>query len=257
VPWDPGQVLGEAWDIVKLHWPVLIFAPLVVGLLVGVPSWILNQIHFDGAAGVLVWFGSVALQVVLGAFFEGGLARLLVTAARREVPEFGTIFQGGGVFARMLGVNFLLGLLSWMLVGVTMAPAGVLAAQEIGLDAFTKQELLFSRLTQLTSTPLLAFLAGMLVLLPLSVFLTMRLTFAHYYVVDTERGPIEALGASWRAMQGQMLTLFGFGVLAFLLTVAGLMLCCVGIFPVMAVTKVAEAIIYTRISGRMGAARPY
>lgn len=258
VPWEPGEVLNEGWDIVKVHWPVLIFAPLTVVVLVGLPAGLLNQIHVGGVPGAIgMWLLGAVIQLLLGAFFEVGLARVFIVAARREVPDIGAIFQGGASFLRMLAVNVLLGILSLTLLAVTTGPAVVLAVGEIGLDVFAKPMLVFDRFKQLGPNPLIALCIGMMVLVPLSVFLTMRLSFAQYYLADTDRGPIEALGASWTALRGQMLGLFGFMVLVFLLSLAGTMMCCVGLLPVMAVTRVAQAIIYTRISGRMGAARPY
>ncbi len=257
VPWDAAQVLSEAWDIVKVHWPVLIFAPIIVGLLAGFPSVIINQLRPGGAAGVAVWVGSMVVQLVLGAFLEVGLARLLIVAARGGVPDFGAIFQGGAAFGRMFGVKVVLMILGWTIAGVTVGPAVALAVNEIGVEVLQRPELVLSRISDLTATPFLALLAGMVALVPLTVFLTLRLTFAHYYVADTDRGTVEALGASWTAMRGHVLNLFLFTLLVGLLAIAGMMACCVGLLPVIALSKVGEAIIYTRISGRMGAERPY
>jgi hypothetical protein len=48
--------------------------------------------------------------------------------------------------------------------------------------------------------------------------------------------------------------LFVFAVLSWLLSLAGVCACCIGVFPAMAVMRLAHAIIYTRISGRVGEA---
>lgn len=248
-------MLEEAWEIVKVHWAVLIFAPLTVMVLVGLPSGIINQIPVKGVLNILgVRFVGLVIQVLLGAFFEVGLARVFLTAARREIPDIGTIFQGGASFARMLGVQVVVTILSLTLVAVAFGPAIVLAASEIGLDALADPTLLVSRLRHIGPNPFLAMGLGGLVLLPLSVFLTMRLSFAAYYIADTDRGSFEALGASWTALRGNMLGLFGYLILVFLLSMAGLLMCCVGILPVLAVTRLGLAIIYTRVSGRVGSA---
>jgi hypothetical protein len=255
LPWSPGEVLGEAWEIVKVHWAVLIFAPLVVMVLAGLPSGILNQIPVKGVFNIVaVRLMAMVIQVLLGAFFEVGLARVFITAARREIPDIGAIFQGGASFARMLGVQVVMTILSLTLMAVSLGPAVVLAAGEIGLDAIADPTLLLSRLRHLGPNPFIALCIGMLMLVPLSVFLTMRLSFAEYYIADTDRGPFEALGASWTALRGNMLGLCGYLILVFFLTIGGLMMCCVGVFLVLAVTRLGMAIIYTRISGRVGSA---
>jgi hypothetical protein len=258
VPWEPGEVLGAAWEVVKQHWLVLIFAILVATWVPSGPSWILSQMKLGGAndiaVGLAVWLVGVTIQLVLGALFGAGLCRLLVAGARRQLPDFGELGRGGAAFPRMLGVEVLLGLIGWALFSTTMAPACALVAQEMGLDAFTNLERFTHRLDRLTAAPALAGLAGLMVLMVLSVFITLRLRFAPYYVADAGRGAVESLGSSWKATEGHVGKLVVFAVLSWLLAVAGVCMCCVGFFPMMALTRLAEAIIYTRISGRIGEA---
>ncbi len=254
VPWEPTAVISAAWEVLKAHWLVLIFATQAVAWLPAVPSWVLNQAKLDGAAGVGVWFAGALVQLLLSAFLGAGLCRMLVAGARRELMDFAALVEGGPAFGRMLGAEVLVGLVRWTLILTTMAPAAALVVSDMGIDAFTSQDLFLHRFDRITVAPVLAFMAGSLVLLVLSVFVTLRLHFAPYYVVDAGRGAIESLGSSWKATDGQLGQLVVFGVLSGLLDLAGLCLCCVGFLPMMALTQLAQAIIYTRISGRVGEA---
>jgi uncharacterized membrane protein len=263
VPWEPGEVIGAAWEVVKEHWLVLIFAILIATWLPSIPSWVINQTvgvinHTGGKEGagqaVGAWIAGALVQLALGALFGAGLCRLLVAASRREPVDFGALAQGGPAFWRMVGADVLLGLLRWALVVVTMAPAAALAVGEMGLDAFTSVDLFKHRIDRLDAAPVLAFAVGSLVLLVLTVLVTIRLHFAPYYVVDADRGPLEALGSSWAATRGNVGNLVVFAVLSWLICLAGLVACCVGFFPALAVVRLAHAIIYTRISGRTGEA---
>src|SRR6185437_4546723 len=101
-PWDPVLVLQEGWDVVKVHWPVLIFAPFIAGICQSGPSMVLNQIHLEAAGAVGVYLTGSLFQWVLGSFFAGGVAKLMLAGARRREPAFGAIFEGGPWFATML-----------------------------------------------------------------------------------------------------------------------------------------------------------
>jgi uncharacterized membrane protein len=254
VPWEPTGVISSAWEVVKEHWLALIFATLIATWVPAIPSWILNSLKPGSAANVALWFAGVVIQIALGAFFGVGLCRMLVAGARREPIEFAALVEGGAKFWKMLGADMLVGLVSWALVLVTTAPAAALAAKEMGIDAFTDMVVFQQRMNRLTAAPVAALVLGSLVLLVLSVLVTLRLHFASFYVADAGRGPAEALGASWAATEGQVGQLFVFAVLSWLLSMAGLCACCIGIFPMMAVLRVAHAVIYTRISGRVGEA---
>ncbi len=251
MPWDPGSALQQAWEVVQVHWPVLVFAPLIAGICAGGPSMVLNQIHPGGTAAVAVWLAGTGLQWVLGAFFGAGVAKLLLAAARRKEPLFGEIFEGAPWFGKMIGTTFLLGVIGTGILILTEGPAGAILVRDLGVDALTDIPLLTRRIDHISPEFWLALVGGAVMMVILSVLVTMRLKFAEFYVVDAGHGPIEALGASWRATQGQVLKLLGFFVLVFLLTFAGLLACCIPVFVVTAVTRVAEALIYLHISGRV------
>ncbi len=113
IPWEPGEVLSAAWEIVKVHWPVLIFAPFVGQLIAGVPGQVINGIGAaSGDQNVQIGMNLVGtlIGLVAGAFFNVGITRVFLSAARGEQPRFGDIFSGGNRFLALLGAQFLVGL---------------------------------------------------------------------------------------------------------------------------------------------------
>lgn len=82
-------------------------------------------------------------------------------------------------------------------------------------------------------------------------FVAPRVMFAPMYIVDNpQMGVGEAIERSWMATQGQVLKLLGFGIIAFLINIIGLMLCCIGVVPAEAFTMVMMVVIYMYLSGQ-------
>lgn len=102
----------------------------------------------------------------------------------------------------------------------------------------------------------LAIMGGFLLLIVPGIILALGFSMAPYYAVDAGMGPVEAMKASWEATTGHKANIFLFGLVGFVLMLAGLLACCVGMFPAQAVLFVGTAIIFTRISGRTGFGTP-
>lgn len=102
----------------------------------------------------------------------------------------------------------------------------------------------------------LVVLLGFVLLVVPGIILALGLSMAPYYAVDAGMGPVEAMRASWEAMKGQKVNMFLFGLAGMALMIAGLLACCVGMFPAQAVLMTATAIIFTRVSGRSGFGGP-
>jgi hypothetical protein len=219
-PWDVGDVLGAGWNAISNHWPVLVFAPFVAGLIASIPSFIpvvLLLSHTVKPNSSEYWTAyaiCTTLGLIASTFFQVGMTKMYVTAARGQTPEFGDIFSGGPRFLPMLGATLL---------------------------AF------------------LAVMLGYVLLIIPGVILAIGLCLTHFYVVDAELGPIDAMSASWNATRGHKLQLFLFGLVAFCVGTLGFMACCLGFYVALPLIMVALATIYLRLSGRAseGSGRGY
>ncbi len=144
------------------------------------------------------------------------------------------------------------------LAGVVIAALFRAGLLRMALDAARKKKPALADLARGARwfLPMLALEMLKLVVLVLSapllfvpyVFVWMGLALAPFWLIEGE-----TLGASmresWRASRGERLHLLGFFVAAAVVEYLGLLLCCVGTFPAAALTSVATAHVYLRLSG--------
>jgi|SRR5579871_475316 len=116
-------------------------------------------------------------------------------------------------------------------------------------------ELLFSAFPLIVNLFVAGVLTGILVgigfvlLIVPGIFLATRLAFATFFIVDEGAGPIEAIQRSWDMTRGHFWQLFLFGIVVVILNCLGLLILLVGVLATGAVTLVATAFIYRRLSG--------
>jgi hypothetical protein len=115
---------------------------------------------------------------------------------------------------------------------------------------------LFLRMVGLQLLLMVAYLVGCAAFVVGMVFVALALCLADYYAVDANMGVIDAMKASYEATKGNRGNIFVFGLVVFGISLVGMLACCVGVLIAGAVASVAMAIIYTRLSGRGGAAAP-
>ncbi len=221
-PWEPGEVIGRAWDVVKVHWVPLVFGTMIGGAAASAPQQIASFYNLivqgpghradftDPVYDALLGFGFL-IGWALQAFFQAGFTRMYLSASRGQAPEFAHIFSGGPFFLRMLG--------------------GMVIHSILVVVGFA-----------------LLFVPG--------VILSLGLMLYPYYIIDRGMGPVEALRASWDATVGSKGKLFLLGLYSFGVMLLGLLACCLGMFPALAVITLAQAIVYVRLTGTESTAQP-
>jgi len=90
----------------------------------------------------------------------------------------------------------------------------------------------------------LPFLIVPAIIIALGLFVTIPL------VVDRDMGAIDAMKESWRLTNGYKGTIFVFGLLCFLLCIAGAIPCGLGLLPLIPAFYIAQVYIYLRLSGQ-------
>jgi hypothetical protein len=210
-PWEIGEVINNAFEAFKANWVVLVFSPLLAGLLIMpafVPFIILiatGSVEPLSAEYWLAYSGSYLLMLIPGSFFYAGLYKIALSAARGERPDFGLLFSGGNRFIAMLGTSYVLVFLV---------------------------------------------LLGYAFLIVPGVILALGLSMSVMYVIDQNMGPIDAMKASWSATEGHKTHLFLLGLVAMGMYLCGYIACGVGLLVVMPILMVTHAIVYLRMSGR-------
>lgn len=224
-PWEIGEVLRAAFDGTKANWVVLVFTQLlafVVGEALALGQRYLPFMPKD--EWILDAYRTRSLSVI-----ATGCAGMLVGSVVHAYFQVGLLRISLGV-ARGERVSF-----------------GALFG---GLDRFVP--VLVAYLVALLGLSL-----GFVLLVVPGVIVSVALTFASYFIVDQEMGPIEGVVASWHLTEGQrgqvFLLLFAEGLL-----LVGALLCCgLPFFFAVPACTLATTIVYLRMTGggRVGAAR--
>jgi hypothetical protein len=210
-PWDIGEILSLAFEGFKRTWGVLIGAFVVDAILTQIPGGISNGI------------------VASGAIDQGSAAQVIIQLVLTLVGLAVGAFMASGLLK----------------IYITAARGG----QPNFGDLFSGGSKMFSILAVQILMGL-AILLGLILLVVPGIILALGLSYSTYFVADADMGPIDAMKASWAATTGSKAKLFLFGFVAFFIAMGGVLACCVGVFPAVAITALAQAMIYVRISGR-------
>jgi hypothetical protein len=216
-PWELNEVLTQAWNAVKANWAVLIFAFLIATVAAAGPG-----------------------QVPRGLTASGALEQ-------NSIGFFG-LSGGSTLFGIVVGAFFRVGL-----VRINLAAA---RGQTPNFADLFSGGALFLRMVGLQLLLTVAYMVGCAAFVVGMVFVALAFCLADYYAVDADLGVIDAMKASYEATKGQWGSLFVFFLVIFGISLVGMLACCVGVLVAGAVGSVGMAIIYTRLSGRGGAAPP-
>ena len=91
---------------------------------------------------------------------------------------------------------------------------------------------------------------GLLFCIVPGIFLALCWMFTGLAVLDKGMGPVEAMSHSWNLTRGHRWELLLLLIILFGVNLLGLLACCVGIFVTSAMTYVACAWVYLRLSGQ-------
>ena len=213
----PFECLSEGWQLVKTQYWLFVFLSLIILILA-------SCIPFAG----IIWGAWIA-----------GIYLALFARMRGESVSFNFVGKGFEYFGPAFLVAFLSNL-AFIVVG-------------IGLKIFEDWDEQVTK-TYGDSVPddvllqQVSFL-GLLALIYLISFIVSGLIFAFAYqlVVDKKMSGWEATKLSARAARENFGGVFGLLLLEVVLSVAGLMLCCVGLALVLPIMKGAWAAAYARV----------
>ena len=210
-PWEIGEVLSLAWEQFQASWPVLVLSYVPMSVFL---------LALGHVGDILVWRHVVAANSPPSMAIDlGSVLAALIAGAFLQVGFLRIVLDA----ARDRPVRFV----TLFSGGDRMWPM-VAANVLVGLATF----------------------GGVLLLIVPGIIVALGMALAPYYVVDAELGPIEAIKASWAATdghKGDLLVLFLTGVG---LTLLGVLLLVVGLAATGPTFALAQAIVFTRMSGR-------
>jgi uncharacterized membrane protein len=131
-PWTASDALSFAWARFKVHGGILVvsymfftFTVAILGQAPNVLTW--TKVVAPGTPAQFgVLGGGYLFGQVVSSFFQVGLARIWLDAARGTPPRFETLFSGADRFLPMLGLNvvfslgFVLGCAFFIVPGVLL-----------------------------------------------------------------------------------------------------------------------------------------
>ncbi len=175
---------------------------------------------------------TVATFTVIGLFLVVpvlvyGLTQLVLNVADGE-GDISDLFCGFSEYGRALGSMLLF---SVLIMGLQV-PSWILSGLGAYLDSAAVSGL------------------GSLVGLVIGFAVTYRLYFAPFYMVDQGLGAIDAVKAAWAATTDQAMLALGFGLVATILGVAGMVACGFGMIFTIPMSYVMWAVGYRQLAGR-------
>lgn len=210
-PWEVGEVVSLGWERFQAKWPLLVFTY--------VPMTV-SLIAMQHVADILVW------RRVLSPNSPASMA-----------TEAASI-----LLAQIAG--------AFLQVGFLRIALDVVRERPVGFGTFFSGG---GRMWPMFATDILvglATLGGFLLLIVPGVVIAIGMALAPYYVVDADLGPVEAMKASWAATRGQKGDLFVLFVVGVCLSLLGILLLGVGLAATGPTFALAQAIVFTRMSGR-------
>lgn len=221
-PWEAGEVIGRSWDIVKVHWVPLVFGTMIGSAAASAPQQIASfyNLFTQGPGHRSDFSDPIYIGLMVAGLFIGWVLQ--------------AFFQAG--FIRM-----------YLSAARGQSPEFA--------HVFSGGPHFFRMLGAMVIHSILVVLGFAFLIVP-GVILSLGLLLYPYYVVDRGMQPIDALRASWEATTGQKGKLFVLGLYSLGVMLLGLIACCIGSLPALAVITLAQAIVYVRVTGTEMPAQP-
>lgn len=216
------EAISTGWQLTKKYF--IISLGLILAF--GVVSWLLS---FLGERGDAIGWIAQLVNLVISIAFSMGMIRITVDALGGEEPRFG-VFKD--VFSRFLpyfGVSILVSIFA-LVPFIIIFGIGVV----IMGGSFIMGD--FDAIFDLWWLLLLAMLPA--------VYVSIRMFFAPYLVVDGNKGVMESIKMSWNASAPMQGKIFLFYVVSLLIGLLGLVCFFVGIFVSILVIMYAQAYVY-------------
>lgn len=224
---SPFVAIKTGWQYTKEHFIVSLGLVLAYTVI----STLLSFIPAEGGVGVI----ALLLNFFVSMIWSLGIVRLSIEVVDGEEPRFGVFKE---VLPRLWHFVVLTIIMSIFMLIPACAIIGIGAAScsvsITTLSAFDP--------TAISTMSLWVLLACVPI-----VYISIRLFFAPYLLIDRGVGPVEALKMSWKASYPVQGRIFIFLLLALLVGIAGLLCFIVGVFVSMIITMYAQGALYRQV----------
>ena len=216
------EAISTGWQLTKKYF--IISLGLILAF--GVVSWLLS---FLGERGDAIGWIAQLVNLVISIAFSMGMIRITVDALGGEEPRFG-VFKD--VFSRFLpyfGVSILVSIFALVPFIIIFGIGVVIMGGSFIMGDF---DAIFD-----------LWLLLLLAMLP-AIYVSIRMFFAAYLVIDGNKGVMESIKMSWNASAPMQGKIFLFYVVSLLVMILGFICLFVGIFVSILVIMYAQAYVY-------------
>jgi hypothetical protein len=231
------STLSRGWRLIARHPLAAFFASLII---------ISGSIVFEQIASRVPVIGQIVVLFFYGPLY-GGFFRMLIAWARRQKCPFSRVMSGftsHGLHLSIAGALIQGLLLLWLLsVRHLLLPA-------LGLPDFQDEKAIRENISGFY----LALAVAILSQIPVQLYLAMAFLFVFPLIVDKNLSVFGAVALSWRLVHLKPLTFLLFSLANGLVSLSGVVLCCVGIFFTISMAMAMIVILYEDIFGRMAPA---
>ncbi|MBD1849863.1 DUF975 family protein [Leptolyngbya sp. FACHB-711] len=248
----PIAYLSEGWEIFKQNAGgfigFLIVCFLINLVLTGPAAFVSDPDQVSGVAAAWRTIGSLISSIISAPLFAGFLF-VAFKILKQQQTTFGDFFKGfqNGRFLPI----FLTSLVSGLLILLSLIPFFILFG--LGLIALLASNPAFALSTPIPfslnpTVAVLLLIGSLLALLP-GIYLSIAYNFAIPLVVERRLGFWEAIETSRKVITKQWFSFLGFASLLFLVNVAGVLLCGIGLLVTAPLTICATVAAYRHILG--------
>jgi hypothetical protein len=235
-------VLSFSWDHFKREWlmlsvAIIVYFVVLVG--VSVVSQILQTIGtaVDPIVGVGMAIPGQVLQTIVQMILTAGLGLIFWEVFRGHTVDIGRLFRPFSRFGTFVVAAFIN-------MGILLAAATVLAIPA-GVGYLIGQE----------NGAIAGLVIGLLLMIVPLVWVTIPLTFVPFEVaIGGETSAVQAVKNAYRIVEGRRWSTIGFMIISGLITMAGVIACCVGMVPAAALAQMLTFGLYLALRNGSGLA---
>lgn len=190
--------------------------------------------------GLIPFLGNL-IGLVINPPLSVGMAIAAHKQETEQNEEFGNFFKGFDHIAQLIIANILM-----LVIYITIAlPLIFIVGIPVimGIMSGNPEETLES-FTQLAS-----FGTGILIILVIFAYIGISLRWTNYFIVFYKYDAVEALKTSWKLVNKNFFSHLGFGILAFLAMIGGLLALIIGIIFVFPIIAAADYAAFSDVTG--------
>jgi hypothetical protein len=251
------------WVMLSVAVLVMFGATLAVGIITNIIQVVLSAVtsgseeRFGGAglaAVVIAQLIGLVLRVVVDGVFQLGLVRIVIDVLNGGRVELGRLVSQFAKMPRYVAQLFIVGMAVVIPLVAVYGVAFLIGAKSAGisvtdLDSFKDA----ADAGELFSFAVPFSLATLLVM-PLLIYFTIPLAFMNAELVYGDASPVEVIRRCYVIAEGLRFPIFGYGLMAGLVSLVGVLACCIGILPAIGLARLLMTSLY--LAARNGTGLP-